>query len=47
MTLGGWIIMLSSVGFVTGLLTWCITRVLRKTGANQHAHHPTDRDPPG
>ncbi len=29
MTTGGWITMILSVGFVTGLLGWCIYRVLR------------------
>jgi len=30
MTLGGWITMLLSVGFVTGLLAWCVWLVIRK-----------------
>ncbi len=29
MTLGGWLVMFASVGFVTGLLGWCIVRILR------------------
>jgi hypothetical protein len=29
MTVGGWITMLLSVGFVTSLFGWCIYRVLR------------------
>ena len=29
MTTGGWITMILSVGFVTGLFVWCISRVLR------------------
>jgi hypothetical protein len=29
MTTGGWITMILSVGFVTGLFGWCIYRVLR------------------
>lgn len=28
MTLGGWITMLLSVGFVVSLFIWCISRVL-------------------
>jgi heme/copper-type cytochrome/quinol oxidase subunit 2 len=47
MTLGGWIIMLSSVGVVTGLLAWCMARVLRKTNANQPPHRPAEHDAPG
>jgi hypothetical protein len=29
MTIGGWITMILSVGFVTGLFAWCIYRVLK------------------
>lgn len=29
MTVGGWITMTLSVGFVTGLFGWCVYRVLR------------------
>jgi hypothetical protein len=29
MTFGGWVVMLLSVGFVTGLLVWCATKILR------------------
>jgi hypothetical protein len=32
MTLGGWITMLLSVGFVTGLLAWCMWLVLSAPG---------------
>lgn len=28
MTTAGWIIMIASVGFVTGLFAWCMYRVL-------------------
>ncbi len=37
MTTGGWINMILSVGFVTALFVWCITRVLRGPGA-KHEH---------
>jgi hypothetical protein len=33
MTLGGWINLILSVGFVTTLLVYCILRVLRGPGA--------------
>jgi hypothetical protein len=36
MTLGGWITLILSVGFVISLFAWCITRIL--TG-----HQPVDR----
>jgi len=42
MTLGGWITMLFSVGFVTGLLIWCVARVLRTPGAAQPLRAPAD-----
>lgn len=42
MTLGGWMTMILSVGFVTGLLGWCVWRVLREPGATQHLHTPAD-----
>ena len=45
MTLGGWITMLLSVGFVTGLLIWCVARVLRTPGATEHLHTPSDIEP--
>jgi hypothetical protein len=44
-TIGGWIIMLLSVGFVTGLLAWCISRVLRESSAKKVAA-PLDIQPP-
>ncbi len=36
MTTGGWVIMLLSVGFVTGLLAWCITKVVTTPGSTDH-----------
>ncbi|MBI5762200.1 MAG: hypothetical protein HZA51_01610 [Planctomycetes bacterium] len=44
MTLGGWIFMLSSVGFVLWLLTWCFYKVLTHPGAAKHMHAPLDID---
>jgi hypothetical protein len=42
MTIGGWITMVLSVGFVTGLFGWCIVQVLtRKPG---HLHGIEDID---
>lgn len=38
MTLGGWIIMLISVGTVTGVFVWCIWKVLRTPGESEHVH---------
>jgi hypothetical protein len=38
MTPGGWITMILSVGFVTGLLAWCLLRLLRRSGTGELAH---------
>lgn len=45
MTVGGWITMLLSVGFVTGLLAWCIFKVLTTPGGDEHLHSQVDIDP--
>ena len=45
MTIGGWITMLLSVGFVTGLLSWCIFKVLTTPGSSEHVHSQIDIDP--
>jgi hypothetical protein len=48
MTTGGWINLVLSVGFVTGLFTYCIIRVLRGPGekAEHHLAHvePIEKD---
>lgn len=46
MTTGGWIVMLLSVGFVTGLFAWCIGKVLATPGAETHMHTQSDIVPP-
>jgi len=38
MSLGGWIVMISSVGGVTWLLIWCIWKVLTTKGETEHIH---------
>ncbi len=42
MTLGGWVIMGLAVGGMTGLLAWCIRRVLRAPQASQKLHSQAD-----
>lgn len=44
MTTGGWINMFLSVGFVTCLFVYCITRVLRGPGA-KHEHELAHVEP--
>ncbi len=38
MTFGGWIVMLSSVGWVTALFTWCIFKVLTTPSETKKIH---------
>jgi len=44
MSTGGWITMLLSVGFVTGLLAWCMWKVLATPEATKHLHGELDID---
>jgi len=44
MNAGGWVIMLVSVGFVTGLLIWCMHRVLTTPSATERLHGRADID---
>jgi heme/copper-type cytochrome/quinol oxidase subunit 2 len=44
MTIGGWVIMTVSVGFVTGLLVWCAWRVTRETSPRK-IHSQLDIEP--
>jgi hypothetical protein len=45
MTAAGWIVMLAATGGMTGLLAWCIVKVLRTPGAPEHLHSQVDIDP--
>ena len=45
MTLGGWIVMLLSVGFVTSLFSWCIYQVLSQPDDGVDLHAQTNIDP--
>jgi hypothetical protein len=44
MNSGGWIIMLTSVGFVTLLFAWCIFKVIATPDQAQHLHSQMDID---
>lgn len=46
MTLGGWIVMLLSVGGATGLLIWCLYKVLSTPGSEEHLHGQVDMRTP-
>lgn len=39
MTLGGWINLVLSVGFVTGLLVWCLRRLLASPPSRKGLAH--------
>jgi hypothetical protein len=44
MTIGGWIFMVCSVGFVIGLTVFCFYRVLSRPATTEHMHAPLDID---
>jgi hypothetical protein len=46
MTWGGWIVMIVSVGGVTGLLAWCICKVVATPGSTEHLHSQADIETP-
>lgn len=46
MTGPGWVTMIVSVGFVSGLLAWCIYKVLTTPGASEHIHSQADIETP-
>lgn len=45
MTAAGWVFMLSSVAFVTGLVIFCFYRVLTIPNAAEHLRGPLNIDP--
>lgn len=45
MTAGGWIMMLLAIGGMTGLLVWCVWKVMSTPGSTEHLHSPVDIDP--
>jgi hypothetical protein len=45
MTPAGWIIMTLAVSGITGLLGWCVYKVVSTPGSAEHMHAPTDIDP--
>lgn len=44
MTAGGWFMMALGVIGMTGLLIWCICKVLATPGATEHLHSQVDID---
>ncbi|MCL4192691.1 MAG: hypothetical protein KJZ87_13245 [Thermoguttaceae bacterium] len=46
MTVGGWIVMVLSVGGVTVLIGWCIYRVIVTPGSTERLHSQADIETP-
>lgn len=46
LTTGGWTIMILSVGFVAGLLGWCVWKVVSTPGETEHLHTQADIETP-
>ena len=46
MTPAGWIIMILGTGGMTGLLGWCIYKVLSTPGSTEHLHTQADIETP-
>ncbi|MGB0717185.1 MAG: hypothetical protein ACPGXK_15005 [Phycisphaerae bacterium] len=44
MTTAGWVIMITSIGTVVSLLTYCFTKVLSAPESADHMHAPLDID---
>lgn len=44
MTPAGWIVCISAIAGMTGLLIWCVQKVLRTPQATEHLHSPADID---
>lgn len=45
MTAAGWIIMTLAVTGITGLLAWCVYRVVSTPGSSERIHAQSDIDP--
>ena len=46
MNTGGWIVMIIAVGGVTGLLSWCVYKVVTTPGSTEHLHSKADIETP-
>ncbi len=44
MTISGWIVMVLTVAGMTGLLLWCVYKVLSTPGSSEHLHAQVDID---
>ena len=46
MTPTGWLIMIVATGGMTGLLLWCVYKVLTTPGSTEHLHSQADIETP-
>ncbi len=44
MTPAGWTVFLVAVSGMTGLLIWCVFKVVSTPGSEKHLHSPADID---
>ncbi len=44
MTTGGWVIMALALAGMTGLLCWCVYKVVSTPGSSGHLHSQVDID---
>jgi len=44
MTTAGWIVMITALAGMTGLLGWCIFKVITNPESTKHLHSPVDID---
>lgn len=44
MTTGGWVVMALAVSGMTGLLCWCVYKVLTTPSSSEHLHSQIDID---
>ena len=44
MTTAGWIVMIVAIGGMTGMLIWCVYKVVSTPGSEEHLHSPMDID---
>ena len=46
MTVGGWILMVMSVGGAVSFLTWCLVKLFSTPGSSEHIHSQADIETP-
>ena len=46
MNIGGWVLMIGSVGAVVTVFAWCLAKVLTTPEATRHIHSQSDIETP-